>query len=172
MNNDLVKNLVRITLIVLIQVLILRRLNLSIGSFNYIHILFYPVLIMILPLRISKPLLLIIGFVIGLVVDVFYDSLGVHASACVFLAYIRPYVLSVFEPRGGFSVNTSPTKHNLGMYWFLRYAAAMLLLHLLFYFSMEVFTVVYLKEIILRTIFSFIFSFAFIMLYKLLFNPK
>lgn len=172
MNNDFLKNIVRAFLIILIQVLILRSLNLSIGSFNYIHILFYPVLIMILPLRISKPMLLIIGFLIGITVDIFYDSLGVHASASVFLAYIRPYMLNVFEPRGGYSVNISPTKHVLGIYWFVRYAAAMLFLHLLFYFSMEVFTLVYFKEIILRTIFSFIFSFAFIMLYKLLFNPK
>lgn len=172
MNNDFLKNIVRIILVVLIQVLILKRLNLSIGSFNYIHILFYPILIMILPLRISKPVLLLIGFAIGLTVDLFYDSLGVHASASVFLAYIRPYILNIFEPRGGFSVNISPTKHSLGIYWFIRYAAAMLLIHLVFYFSMEVFTLVYLKEIILRTLFSFIFSFAFIMLYKLLFNPK
>lgn len=172
MSREVVISIIRFFLIALFQVLVLKRINFGWENFNYISILIYPLFLILLPLRISRPLLLLIGFVLGLTIDVFYDSLGVHAAASVFTAFIRPILLKFMEPRGGYPVNASPTKHNFGANWFLLYSGILLFAHLLFYFSIEVFTFIYFFEIWLKTIFSFIFSFTLMILLVFLFNPK
>ncbi|NJK82907.1 MAG: hypothetical protein HC912_02935 [Saprospiraceae bacterium] len=81
-----------------------------------------------------------LGFVLGIIVDYTYMSLGVHASATVFTAFVRQPVLRALEPKGGYNLNFSPTKARMGWAWFIRYVSIMMLVHLLFYFSMEIFT--------------------------------
>jgi hypothetical protein len=142
------------------------------GILKYFHPILYPVFIMLLPIRTPTTLVVTLGFILGISVDYFYASLGIHASATVFIAFSRSLLLNLMEPRGGYNVNYSPTRRRLGMSWFLRYAAFMLGIHLLFYFSVEAFTFVYIDRILLNFLFSFILSFALLVLYVLLFNPK
>ena len=101
-----------------------------------------------------------------------YDTWGVHASASVFTAYIRSFVFRIFEPRGGYNINLSPTAKSLGPSWFFQYASAMMFLHLFFYFSVEAFTFVYIVDILLKTMISFIVSMMFLMVFELIFRPK
>ena len=172
MTNDILRYIGRIILLTLLQVLIFKQLHFQLGTFNYIHVLIYPYAIITLPVRIPRNLLILIAFVMGMAIDVFYNSIGVHTSALVFTAFIRAHVLNLLEPRGGYNVNASPTRYYLGMNWFIRYLAIMVALHVVFYVSMDVFTFVYIQEIILKSFFSFIFSMVFILLYQFLFNPK
>ena len=162
----------RFVVIILLQALILKRIYLGGAHFNYLSILFYPVLIMLLPMKTSKALLLIIGFLLGFIIDMFYESPGVHMSACVFLAFIRPLILKMMEPRGGFPVNSNPTAQDFGFVWFMQYAGILLSLFLFFYFSVEVFNYSRFWEILLKTVMSFIVSFVAILLYITIFNPK
>ena len=162
----------RFLFIILLQGLIFKRIYLGGPHFNYLSILFYPVLIMLLPMKTSKALLLIIGFVLGFIIDMFYDSPGVHMSACVFLAFLRPWVLKMMEPRGGFPVNSNPTAQDFGLVWFMQYSGILLFFFLLFYFSVEVFALSRILEILLKTLASFIVSFLAILLYITIFNPR
>jgi len=113
-----------------------------------------------------------IGFILGMSIDVFYNSPGIHASACVFTAYIRTWILTLLEPYEGYSTNVSPTIKNFGLPWFLSYASILLGLHLLFYFSVEAFSFVFIFEIVMNTIFSLIASLLLTVLIMLIFNPK
>ena len=172
MNSTLVKNLIRAVVFVLLQGLVLQRIYIGGASFNYFSLIIYPVVIMLLPIQTSRAALIFIGFAMGLAVDLFYGSLGVHASACLFIAFIRPMVLRIMEPRGGYPIPSSPLPRDFGLQWFVQYSALMLVFYLLFYFSMEVFTFVYLGQILLKTISSFILSMLAILAYIMLFNPK
>ncbi|NNE30654.1 MAG: hypothetical protein HKN16_13525 [Saprospiraceae bacterium] len=172
MNNIYLTQAFRFLFLLLLQVLVFKRLSLSFESFNYISVFIYPIFILLLPHRISHVALVVVGFLTGLSVDIFYSSPGIHAAASVFTAYMRPTLLKIFEPRGGYAANQSPTKHQVGIGVFIRYAAAFLFLHLIFYFSVQAFSFVYIKEILLRTTFSFLVSLVFIVLYQYLFNPK
>ena len=172
MRSEYWTQVVRLVLFVLIQGLVLQRIHLGGVGAQYFAIMLYPVFIMLLPMKMNRLAIVFAGFAIGILIDLFYNSLGVHASACVFTAFIRPYVLQFFEPRGGYSANVNPTPHSLGMNWFLQYAALLLILHLLFYFSVEVFTFVYLGQILLKTLSSFALSYIAIALFALLFNPR
>jgi hypothetical protein len=155
-----------------IQVLLLKRIDLQIGSFNYIHLFLYPLLILFIPVKTPRALLLIIAFFIGLGLDFFYDSIGIHASAALFLAYSRKYILKILEPIEGYNIEQRLTINALGFPWILTYVSILLFLYCLWYFSVEAFSFVYFKEIILRTISSFIASYVLIILFLIIFNPK
>jgi hypothetical protein len=171
MNNLLITNILRFILLLLMQILIFKQINiLHIGPV-YPDIFIYPLFLLLLPLTISRQLLLFIGFISGLTMDWFYDSWGLHASACVFLAFTRPFVLRSIEPKGGYNTTYGLTIRRYQIAWFLQYCAWAMLLFLAFYYSMEVFTPVFILEIILKTISGFVASMLFIIIVMLIFNP-
>lgn len=171
MNSIALKYSLRFLLLLLFQVLVLKQIPFGpIGSL-WADPFIYPLVIILLPVNTPKELLLLLAFGFGLVVDAFYDSWGVHASALVFMTFVRPAVLRRMEPQGGYTVNYGLTIRRNNLIWFVSYAAWMLAFFLLFYNSMLVFTPVYILEIILRTVLSFVTSFVFIMIFMLIFNP-
>jgi len=172
MNNVFLVQGLRFIFLVLLQVLVFKRVTFSVEGFNYVSVIIYPIFILLLPHRTPHTLLVLLGFAMGLAVDVFYSSPGVHAAALVFTAFCRPFLLKIFEPRGGYNQNQSPTKSQIGINSFVFYAASLMALHMIVYFSIQAFSLVYIGEILLRTIFSFFPSLLFVIIYQYLFDPK
>ncbi len=129
------RNIIRFLVLVLLQVLVLD--NVMLGGFlnPYIYILF----ILLMPFETPRWLLLVSGFLLGLSIDLFSNTLGLHASATVVIAFIRPWVLSIFAPRDGYEPDTFPRIHYYGFNWFLRYTLVLVFVHHLFLFYIEVF---------------------------------
>ena len=125
-----------------------------------------------LPFKMRKTLVLLYSFGLGLFIDMFYNSPGVHAGALVIMAYLRNTVLRILEPNDGYDIASSPTLDTMGINWFLTYTSVLLFIFLFAYFSIEAFTFVYIYNIMLRTIFSFIPSFVIIYLLQLVFKSK
>lgn len=154
MIKQLVKYIVAFLLLVLIQVLILNNIQLG-GFINpYLYVLF----ILILPFEIPNLLLIIISFILGLSIDIFTNTLGMHIAACVFMAYLRPFVLKILAPRDGYEPETLPLVADYGFSWFLKYAAILIFAHHLFLFFIEVFRFSDLFRTLWRTISSSMFS--------------
>ncbi len=172
MNSNILIQALRFIGLVLIQVLVLRRLMLEWQNFAWFNVFIYPLFLFLLPFSTPRWGQLLLGFFLGLCIDMFYDSPGVHASACVFLAYIRPYILFSIKPRAGYSTTFKPTMRSQGVGWFVQYASILLILFLLWYHSVVAFSFVYIGDILLRTFFGYIFSLAAIMLLMYIFNPK
>ena len=156
------------TILMIIQVLLLLNFAIPFGSNFSLTIYIYPLIIILLPLSTSRSAVLLVAFGIGLVIDYFYQSLGVHASALVLVAFLRPYLLAVLEPRGGYRADNTPNSSNYGLSWFLSYSAIMLFIHLLTYFSIDSFSLLFIVKIIVNTIISFIASYLIICLYQLI----
>ncbi len=171
MNNIVITNIFRFSGLILLQGLVFKNIAEGWEEFPYLFVIVYPLAIMLLPLPTPRVLTIFLGFVAGLLVDGFYSSPGMHASAAVFMAFCRPFVLKILEPRNGYNVNYSPTAARLGIGWFLRYSAALLTLYLFFYFSVDAFTFVFLGSILLKTLVSLITSMIFIIIYQVIFNP-
>lgn len=171
MNNAVVTNVIRFIALLLLQGLILKRIELGGFMGSHLHVFLYPLFIIILPLRIQRTLIVLLGFLMGLGIDFFYNSLGVHAAALAFTAYMRSFVLWTIQPRGGYNVNFSPTRRRMGMNWFLRYSAIMMGIHLFFYFSVEAFTFVYIVDILLSTVISFFVSMLVLFIFQALLDP-
>lgn len=64
----------------------------------------YPLLLIGIPLKYSRVSLLFVAFFVGLFIDVFCNSFGVHAFSSVFFMYISPYVAGLFA--GSYSDET------------------------------------------------------------------
>jgi len=109
----------------LLQVLFFRNVALFDTAFCFVYVGF----LLLLPIEISLTVLLLLGFAMGLVVDVFYDTAGVHAATMVIIAFLRPSILQFLRPSGGYESIEKPTLSKLGFSWFIIYAGSTLLLH-------------------------------------------
>ena len=85
-------------LYVLFQVLLLKNFILFDTAFCFLYVAF----ILLLPLEIGPLTLMTLAFVVGFIIDLFYDSIGINAAACVFIAFLRPYWMKIITPRGGY----------------------------------------------------------------------
>ncbi len=154
MTIDIFKNIALFFVLVSLQVLLFNNIQFS-GYVNpYVYILF----ILSLPFRTPSWLVLILSFVLGLSIDMFSDSAGVHAAACTFMGYSRSYILSAIKPRDDYDETKTPSIKDMGFAWFVTYAAILTLLHHFVYFYMEVFRLSEIFSILLRVILSSIFS--------------
>jgi hypothetical protein len=172
MNTQIVNIIKRLFILLLIQLLILKHINIGWSDFNYIHLFIYPLFILLIPIKIQRSVLLILAFFTGLTIDMFYDSPGLHASSLVFMSYIRKYILKFLEPIEGYNIESTPSIRSFGFNWFLIYSSVLVFINVFWYFSMEAFSFHYFTDIILKTIFSFIFSEIIIVLYVVILNPK
>src|SRR5664279_4931881 len=85
-------------LLILLQVLLFNNIQFS-GYINpYVYIMF----ILLLPIEIPSWLLLILSFTIGMIIDFFSGSPGIHTSATVLAGFVRPYVIRVVSPKDGY----------------------------------------------------------------------
>ncbi|MBX7094434.1 MAG: rod shape-determining protein MreD [Flavobacteriales bacterium] len=135
MIGEIILNIIRFVFLLLLQGLVLNNINLGPYFQPYIYILF----IIALPFETPLWLLIPLGFVYGLFMDSFTNTLGLHTSACVFLAWVRPRILRLYSPREGYDFNMQPHLQSLGFTWFAYYAGTMILLHHTVFFFLEAF---------------------------------
>ncbi len=122
-------------LLIFFQIFILNNIQFS-GFVNpYLYILF----ILLLPFETPGWLLLSMSFLLGLIIDIFSNTPGIHASASVFMAFVRPLVLDYFAPRDGYVPATLPRIYYYGFGWFFQYSVILIFSHHFFLFYIEVF---------------------------------
>ena len=109
----------------LYQVLILKNIVLFNTSFCFLYVAF----LFFLPVEFNTLLLMVMGFAMGFSIDIFYDSLGLHAFACVFVMYLRNYYLTAITPQGGYDSSATPSIATNGMQWFLVYTMPLVFIH-------------------------------------------
>jgi len=80
----------RLLLVILIQILTMDSMLL----FGFVNPLFYCFYILFYPISGNRVFLIASSFFLGLLMDAFNDTLGAHASASVFLAWVRPMLLN------------------------------------------------------------------------------
>jgi hypothetical protein len=132
MNRGSIFNVIYFFLYVIAQVVLFKRLVLFNTSFCFLYVAF----ILLLPVETNNLLLMVLAFFLGFTIDIFYDSLGIHALALVTVAYLRNYWLSSITPQGGYDAGSSPAITN-GVQWFLVYSVPMVFVHLALLFFIE-----------------------------------
>ncbi len=174
MNSIVYTNAFRFIILILVQVFILQYLPLSLeGPLTpYFHIIIYPLFILLLPYDMRPAIVLLIAFLMGIIIDMFYNSLGVHAAALVMTAAFRPTLLRFQEPKGGFPAGQSPTRYRLGTLKYIYYTLALISIHIVWYYSMVYFSIVYIKEIIYHSVVSIVLSMVLILIQSFIFNTK
>lgn len=168
MLNDIIKYSGIFVLLLLIQVLIMN----NIGFSGYVNPFVYLLFIILLPLEIPAWLLLVIGFFTGLTVDLFTATAGLHTSATVVVAFVRPYILRVIAPREGYEKGDEPGIRTNGFRWFILYVVLIVLIHHFTLFYIEVFRLKYFFFTFARALLSSLFSILFIVIIQTLIIRK
>ena len=166
MNNVLVRNIIGFVVLVLLQVGVLNQVQLS-GFINpYLYILF----IILLPLGTPGWLVLLLSFGMGISIDVFSNSPGIHASATLFAGFMRTFLLASLVPRETVEPTDSPNIRLFGAGWFIKYSLMMVVIHHVFLFLVEAFKFSSLHLILWRALLSIVFTMILIVLSQFLFT--
>ncbi|HAH23289.1 MAG TPA: rod shape-determining protein MreD [Prolixibacteraceae bacterium] len=159
MIKDFGRYVIMFVLLVLIQVLILNNIQFS-GFVNpYVYILF----ILLLPFTIPGYLLLGLSFLLGLSIDIFNNTLGVHAGATVLLGFLRPGIANLISSREIIEKGNTPNMKQLGFASFLKYVVISVFIHHLFLFYAEAFSFGGFFHTLVRCVLSSAFSIVIIL---------
>lgn len=166
MNSKLISNISRFIILIFLQVLILNNIN-FVGYVNpYLYVLF----ILLYPFTGNQSLFLFVSFLLGISIDIFEDSGGINAAACLVAAFIRPNLL-----RFSFGISYDHQNIRLANTPFgskLSYVFLMVLVHHFVLFSLEMFSLNHILLILKKTIFSSIFTVILVLLSLTLFSRK
>jgi rod shape-determining protein MreD len=152
MNSTLLVNTLRFILLLAVQIAIFNNMN----FLGFIMPLPYILFIILYPVNSNKSALLLSSFLLGIIMDLFSNSGGVHATACVILAYYRPYL---FKFAFGVSYEYQTIKLNEALtperFSFILLAVV---IHHFTMFILEAFQVSFILDILIRTLLSTIFT--------------
>jgi rod shape-determining protein MreD len=152
MNSALFANIFRFLLLLAIQIIVFSNLN----FFGYVNPYAYILFIVLYPVNSNKTGLLVASFFLGLIMDMFSNSGGIHTTACLLLAYYRPYL---FKFSFGLSYEYQTVRLN-DVLTPERFSFIVLsvLIHHIVLFTLEAFKISFFFDILLRTIFSTVFT--------------
>jgi len=161
------KNIGRFVFLILFQVLILN--NIQFGG--YINPYFYIYFILLLPFETPRWLLLLSAFLLGISLDAFTNTFGLNASACVLMAFVRPFVISAISTGTEFMVGHSPSLKNQGIKWFAYYSIILVLVHHFALFYLEIFRFTEFFQTLLRVLLSSVFTLLIVFIAEYLSYP-
>ncbi len=141
--------------LVLLQGLVFNRIL----FWGYLNPYLYVILLLFLPVRIDKALLLITAFCLGICIDAFENSGGLHAAASTFIAFLRPFILRILSNRQGTEFNELKIK-DLGLRTMTIYAFLLIFLHHFVLFALEAFKFSEIGTVLLRSLYSSLFTFV------------
>lgn len=125
--NDLVRNIFRFMLFILLQVFVLDNIP---PLHRFIIPVIYFLFILWLPFSISRFWLLLVGFTTGLSYDYFTVTPGLHAAGCVLIAYFRPFIVNILMPKDTSEFNYSePSAKAMGWAPYAVYVFILTILH-------------------------------------------
>lgn len=144
--------------LVLLQVLILNNVNIA----GYATPFLYIYLLVKFESDTPRNTLMLWAFFLGLAVDIFSDTPGMNAAAAVLLAFMRPLLLRLFVPRDTLDVLV-PAVHSMGVFPFLKYLIAGVLVHHGMLLTLEFFSFAHMGVLLLRILASTLLSVACLM---------
>tara|TARA_B100000029_G_C17565818_1_gene954992 strand:- start:1663 stop:2160 length:498 start_codon:yes stop_codon:yes gene_type:complete len=165
MNNAL-KNIVLAISFILLQCLVLNDINLI----NGINPLLYIYLIIYFPIINNRFAFILLSFIYGLTIDLLCDTAGIHAAACVSLAYFRPIFLKLFF--GMTYVHQVVKFKKINIKQNILYVSSLTLFHHYILFFIEVFDSSKLILVFEKTFFTSIFTILLVLLLNLFLKKK
>lgn len=152
--------------LVLLQVLIFNRLNL----FGQLNPMIYILFLYWYPLQEKRTRLLAIAFLLGFSVDLFSDTIAMHAAAALTVAFARLSLMRfVFGVNLEFQNFRLSNSTRVQQFTFL---ALLITLHHLVFFSLEIFSLTNLLLILKRAVLTGLATFVFSVILASLFAVR
>lgn len=118
------KQIFGLLILVLVQVLVLNHIHIGGYATPFVYVYF----LLVLGCNVRRNTLLLTGFFLGLLIDMFSNTPGMNAAATTFLAFIRPSILKLFIPRDS-AEDFIPSGRSMGFLSFLGYVLVAVLIH-------------------------------------------
>ncbi len=152
--NNLIPQILAFIFYLVLQIFFVRQLVL----FDYAFCFAYVGAILLLPFDTSRTRLIILGFVAGLIVDMFYNTIGANAAAMTLIAYLRPSVITLLMPQRGYDERDTLSLKSMGFAWFIPYCVILVAIHHFVLFFLEASSMSLLGFVLLKTVASAIFT--------------
>lgn len=168
--SSLLKNIIRFTFFILVQVYVLNQVPpLHHLVTPYVYFLF----ILWLPFKIGRRTLMLLAFAIGFCLDSFMKTYGLHTAPCVLIAYFRPFLINLLISQEGAESNyNEPSIKSMGFTPYFTYVAILTLLHHFLLFFLQALQMGGYFYFIIKTLLSTAISLLLILLIELLFVRK
>ncbi|MEI6949126.1 rod shape-determining protein MreD [Paraflavisolibacter sp. H34] len=168
--SDLVRNFFRLTIFILVQVYVLDKIpHLHRFIVPYIYYLF----LLWLPYNTPRLGLLFIGFITGLSLDYFKMTPGLHTAACILVAYVRPFIITLLSPKEKTEfTHKEPSPRGMGWSPYLVYAFFLTLLHHTYLVFLEWFQFGTLLAFLVKVVSTTAISMLLVVIVELLFPRK
>ncbi len=166
MNSAFLSNIARFILLLATQITIFNNID----FIGYINPFPYILFIILFPVNGNKSILVLSSFFIGIIIDLFCNSGGVHAASCLLLAYVRPII---FKFSFGLSYEYQTVRLN-DVLTTERFSFILIsvIIHHFSLFLLEVFQLNFLWDILLRTLLSTIFTTIICIMLIYIFKPS
>jgi len=160
MNSSSLRQVLYFVFLVLLQVLVLNHIFFLGYATPYVYIYF----IIKLPVSVNRNLVVLLGFLLGLTIDLFCNTPGLNAAATTFAAFMRFPVQKLFFERDDFE-HLVPKLSLLGM-GFIKYIVAIILIHHTLLIAIESFSYFNIEVILLRILLSSLLTFILIFAFE------
>lgn len=161
------RNILLFVGLVFLQLMIFDNLKLD----SFIHPYVYVLFVMLLPFDTPRWKLILNGFVIGIVIDIFNGTPGLNAAATVMMANLRPVIIDITTRKSDIDGKNEPSVSEMGLKWFMPYLVLMLIVHNFTLFLIEAFNLRLIGLVLLGTLLSVIYSTIAIVLIIYIFKP-
>jgi hypothetical protein len=158
MSNTIIRNIIRFIFLVLLQVLVFNNIQV----FSFITPFIYILFIILLPFETPRWLRLLLGFFLGLFVDMFSGTGGIHTAATVLMAFISPWVQNMVSSKEEYEPGDQPGIKNQGFRWFFFYSLILTSVHHIFLFYLEIFSFSGFFSTLYHALLNIIFTMVFI----------
>lgn len=161
MINNLIRGLLYVIVFVLLQVLFLNNIHfLRIATpFLYLYV------ILRLPLGESRSGILLFSFFLGLLVDLFGNTAGMHAFATTFAGFCREPLIRIWNGKD-LPAGAIPSSKVFGMGGYLRYALSVILIHHTMVFGIESLTLFDPFFLVIRILGSVLLTFILVCIFE------
>lgn len=135
MTKEIIRFAILFVVLVLCQAVVFNHICLFGMAVPLVFIYF----ILKLPVTLGVNWVLTLSFILGITIDLFTNTQGMNALACTLIGVIRLPVLRLYVPRQDDITNPVPSVGSLGAAVFLKYAATMVTLYCILFFTIEAF---------------------------------
>ena len=160
---NIIKEIGRLLLVFALQVLLFDHLH--IGSLGIV--MMYILFLINLPTRTPRWAEMLIGVGVGMMMDIWHSSLGIHMAACVALTFVRPILLTnaiqdIERIKDNLSIQ------NIGPAEYTKCAVLLTVLHHFIVLSLEMWSIHMWWMVLLQTLVSSAMTLCVIMGYEYL----
>lgn len=167
LNYRLLINIITIFVLVILQVFIFNKLVFNHVAIPYVYIIF----ILLYPPHRNRYMFLVLCFLLGWGIDIFENTGGINAFACITIGFLSKHIIRMVSGTRFFEIEDFSFKDFSAGQWFF-YITVMVLIHHFLLFFFESFSFANIQQVLLRTLYSSVFTLIFIFFYLILFRKR